>query len=60
MIGAVQGCPISVVFLSLLMSLRSARIKPLNGEPEKNLRGVDSQYYADVCCATATNPAALR
>ena len=58
--GILQGCPISVMMLNILMSVSRARIDGINGSSRNILRAVEPQGYADDCCVAATTPQALK
>ena len=58
--GILQGCPISVMMLNILMSVWGARIDAINGNMRNILLAVEPQGYADDCCVTTTNPEDLK
>ena len=58
--GILQGCPISVMMLNILMSVWGARIDAINENMSILPRTVEPQSYADDCCVTTTHPEALK
>ena len=58
--GILQGCPISVMMLNILMSVWGARNDGINERSGNDLREVEPQGYADDCCVTATTPQTLK
>ena len=58
--GILQGCPISVMMLNILMSVWGARIDAINENMRILPRTIEPQGYADDCCVTTSSPEALK
>ena len=57
--GILQGCPISVLLLNLLMSVWGTRISSLNTASTNDVSETEPQGYADDCWVTTTLKPAL-
>ena len=57
--GILQGCPISVLLLNVLMSVWGTRISSLSTTVINGMAETEPEGYADDCCVTSTTKAAL-